>query len=114
MTLGWHFACSESGYTNSSINLYWIKHVVDPASRARAKGKPRKLMSDGFAPHESVKVMMTFCFENDIVLCRLPSHASHKLQSCDVGCFERTASSKARCPISLLIVRFVLQPAILD
>ena len=30
---------------------------------------------------------MTFYFENNIVLCRLPSHTSHKLQPCDVGCF---------------------------
>ena len=44
------------------------------------------LISDGFAPHESVEVM-TFSFENNIVLCRLPSHTSHKLQPCDVGCF---------------------------
>lgn len=31
--------------------------------------------------------MMTFCFENNIVLCRLPSHTSHKLQPCDVAVF---------------------------
>lgn len=30
---------------------------------------------------------MEFCFENDIVLCRLPSHTSDKLQPCDVGVF---------------------------
>lgn len=85
-TPGWHYACSDSGYTNSSINLYWVKNVFDPATRARANGKPRMLISDGFVPHESVEVM-TFCFESNIVLCRLPSHTSHKLQPCDVGCF---------------------------
>jgi hypothetical protein len=31
--------------------------------------------------------LITFCFENNIVLCRLPSHTSHKLQPCDVGVF---------------------------
>ena len=85
-TPGWHFACSESGYTNSAINLYWIRHVFDPATRSRANGKPRILISDGFAPHESLEVM-TFCFANNIILCRLPSHTSHKLQPCDVGVF---------------------------
>lgn len=30
---------------------------------------------------------LKFCFENNIVLCRLPSHTSHKLQPCDVGVF---------------------------
>ena len=53
-TPGWHFACSESGYTNSAINLYWIQHVFDPATRSRANGKPRILISDGFAPHEQL------------------------------------------------------------
>jgi DDE superfamily endonuclease len=28
-----------------------------------------------------------FCHENNIILCRLPSHTSHKLQPCDVGMF---------------------------
>lgn len=30
---------------------------------------------------------LEFCFENNIILCRLPSHTSHKLQPCDVGVF---------------------------
>jgi hypothetical protein len=30
---------------------------------------------------------LEFCFENNITLCRLPSHTSHKLQPCDVGVF---------------------------
>lgn len=31
--------------------------------------------------------MLKFCFENNIILCRLPSHTSHRLQPCDVGVF---------------------------
>ena len=30
---------------------------------------------------------MQYCFENNIILCRVPSHTSHKLQPCDVGVF---------------------------
>jgi hypothetical protein len=30
---------------------------------------------------------LEFCFKNNIILCRLPSHTSHKLQPCDVGVF---------------------------
>jgi len=44
------------------------------------------LISDGFGTHESLEVM-THCFEQNIILCRLPSHTSHKLQPCDVGVF---------------------------
>lgn len=85
-TPGWHFACSPSGYTDTAINLHWIQHVFDPQTRGRANGKPRLLISDGFSTHESLKIL-TCCFQSNILLCRLPSHTSHKLQPCDVGVF---------------------------
>ena len=85
-TPGWHFACSQKGYTNKDISLYWIKHVFDPQTRARANGKPRILINDGFGTHESIDIIR-FCCENNIVLCRLPSHTSHILQPCDVGLY---------------------------
>ena len=85
-TPGWHFACSETGYTNSTISLEWMQKVFDASTRCRANGRPRLLISDGFGTHESLEVL-TFCYENNIILCRLPSHTSHKLQPCDVGVF---------------------------
>ena len=42
--------------------------------------------SDGFGTHETLEAL-EFCFENNILLCRLTSHTSHKLQPCDVGVF---------------------------
>jgi DDE superfamily endonuclease len=39
-----------------------------------------------FGTHESLE-LMRYYFENNIILCRLPSHTSHKLQPCDVGVF---------------------------
>ncbi|ERF70889.1 hypothetical protein EPUS_02411 [Endocarpon pusillum Z07020] len=51
-----------------------------------AGGRPRILVNDGLATHKSLEVL-TFCHENNIILCRLPSHTSHKLQPCDVGVF---------------------------
>jgi hypothetical protein len=27
---GWHYACSESRYTDSKISFEWLKHVFDP------------------------------------------------------------------------------------
>lgn len=85
-TPGWHFACSKTGYTDSAISLYWIQNVFDPLTRSRAGQRPRILISDGFGTHESLEVMK-FCFENNIIICRLPSHTSHHLQPCDVGIF---------------------------
>ena len=85
-TPGWHFACSETGYTNNVINLYWMQHVFDPQTKPTANGKRRILINDGQLSHESLDVM-TFCFENNIIFCRLSSHTSHKLQPCDLAVF---------------------------
>lgn len=85
-TPGWYFACSKTGYTDKEISLCWIRHVFDPLTRDRAQGKPRVLINDRFATHESLEVLK-FCFETNIILCRLPSHTSHKLQPCDIGVF---------------------------
>ena len=85
-TPGWHYAWSESGYTDSNISLEWLKRVFDPQTRQRADQKPRMLICDGFGIHETLEVL-EFCFANDIILCRLPSHTSHKLQPCDIAVF---------------------------
>jgi transposase len=77
-TPGWHYACSESGYTDSKISLEWLKRVFDPQTREQAGQKPRVLICDGFGTHEILEVL-EFCFENNIILCRLPSYMSHKL-----------------------------------
>ena len=85
-TPDWHYACSESGYTNSKITFEWLKRVFDPQTKAQADKKPRVLIRDGFSTHETLEVQK-FCFENKIFLCRLPSHTSHKLQPCNVSVF---------------------------
>jgi hypothetical protein len=85
-TPGWHYGVSENGYNDSKISLVWLKRVFDAETRARANGKPRVLICDGFGTHETLEIL-EFCFENNIILCRLPSHTSHKLQPCDVSVF---------------------------
>jgi hypothetical protein len=85
-TPGWHYGHSENGYNDSKISLEWLKRVFDPQTKGLANGKPRVLICDGFGTHETLEVL-EFCLENNIILCRLPSHTSHKLQPCDVGPF---------------------------
>jgi hypothetical protein len=87
-TPGWQYACSDSGYTDSKISLEWLKRIFDPETKERANGRPRVLICDGFGTHETLEIL-EFCFENNILLCRLPSHTSHKLQPCDVAPFAR-------------------------
>lgn len=72
-THGWHFARTGSGHTDNSISLYWMQHVFDRLTKHIANGKPRVLISDGVASHECLEVM-TSCFENNILLFRLPSY----------------------------------------
>jgi len=60
--------------------------VFDPRTEERANRKPLVLICNGFGTHETLEIL-EYCFENNIILCRLPSHTSHKLQPCDVGVF---------------------------
>jgi len=94
---GWQFACSKKGYMNSAINLEWMQKVFDPSTKERANGRPRILINDRFETHESFDVL-TFCFENNIVLCRLPSHTSHKSQPCDVSVCKHS-QQRTFCPL---------------
>ena len=66
--------------------MEWLTRVSDPQSKGLAKQRLRVLICDGFGTHKTLEVL-EFCFENDILLCRLPPHTSHKLQPCGVGVF---------------------------
>lgn len=72
--------------TDSKISLEWLKRVFDPQTKARAHHRPRILICDGFGTHETLEIL-EYCFENNIILCRIPSHTSHKLQPCNIGVF---------------------------
>jgi len=85
-TPGWHYACSETGYTDSKISLEWLKRVFDPQTKERANHKLRMLICDGFGTHETLEIL-EFCFESNIILCRIPSHTSHKLQPYNIAVF---------------------------
>jgi len=82
-TPGWHYTCSDS---DSEISLEWLTRVFDPQTKERANQKLRVLICDGFGTHETLEVL-EYCFANNIILCRLPSHTSYKLQPCDVAVF---------------------------
>lgn len=77
-TLGWQYACSKTGYTDSYISLQWLTRVFDPETKEQANNKPRVLVCDSFGTHKTLEILES-CLANNIVLCRLPSHTSHKL-----------------------------------
>lgn len=80
------YACSDTRYTDSYNSLQWLQRIFDPETKERARSKPRVLICDGFGTHETLEVL-EFCLANNIILCRLPSYTSHKLQPCDVAVF---------------------------
>lgn len=61
--------------------------MFHPLTKDRAGKRPRVLINDGFGTHESADII-EFCYKHNIILCRLPSHTSHKLQPCDIGVFS--------------------------
>ena len=105
-TPGWHYALSDKGSTDSYISFHWLKQIFDPETRELANGKPRVLIGDGFGTHETLEILQ-YCFDNNIILCRIPSHTSHKLQPCVPSNF--TSSAQAATNISgmgsLIILR---------
>ena len=86
LTPRWHYTHSEISYKNSKINLEWMKQMFGPQTKALANQNPRVLICNSFGTHETLEIL-EYCFENNIILCRLPSHTSHKLQPCDIGIF---------------------------
>jgi hypothetical protein len=53
----------------------------------------RRIRSHGFSFLTASGLMShlkswNICLENNIILCRIPSHTSHKIQPCDVGVFS--------------------------
>src|SRR6266487_3187357 len=85
-TPGWQYTCSESGYTNSKISLEWLKCIFNPETKEQANKKPQVLICDSFGTHKILEIL-EFCFENNIILCCLPSHTSYKLQPYNVAVF---------------------------
>jgi hypothetical protein len=82
----WQYAYSNSGYTDSKISLEWLKRIFNPETKEQANKKLCVLICDGFGTHKTLEIL-EFCFENNILLYRLPSYTSHKLQPCNVAAF---------------------------
>jgi hypothetical protein len=85
-TPGWQYACFEYGYTDSKISLEWLQRILGPETKERANKKLQVLICAGFGTHVTFEILLLY-FYNNILLCRLPSHTSYKLQPCNVAVF---------------------------
>jgi DDE superfamily endonuclease len=60
------FGCSEKGWTSNDLGLKWLKNCFEPATRGKAGGRTRMLISDGHESHVSPD-FSAFCMEHNIV-----------------------------------------------
>ncbi|EXL90010.1 hypothetical protein FOIG_16710 [Fusarium odoratissimum NRRL 54006] len=81
----WVIATTQNGWTNNELGLDWLKHF-DRSTTNRSTGPYRLLILDGHESHHSAD-FERYCEENKIVTLCMPAHASHLLQTLDVGCF---------------------------
>lgn len=82
-TPGWHYACSDSEYTDSKISLEWLRRVFDPQTRVRAGGQPLVLICDGFDTTKQSRCESSASDTTSSYAAYL--HNSHGLQPCDVA-----------------------------
>jgi hypothetical protein len=82
----WAVNLSETGWTNNTIGLDWLKHF-DKHTRDRIVGVWRLLVLDGHESHYSDE-FEEYCKENRIITLFMPPHSSHLLQPLDVGVFS--------------------------
>ncbi|XP_030834702.1 uncharacterized protein LOC115921391 [Strongylocentrotus purpuratus] len=84
---GAFFGRTESGWMDSKTFLGFVTNLFHPFLVRNKIPLPVLLLVDGHSTHQSLEVAR-FCHENGIILYRLPPHATHLLQPCDVSVFR--------------------------
>src|SRR5271163_2108139 len=80
-------AVSPSGYTNKGICMVWLDHFIK--HNDCGPNKPwHILLIDGATCHEADDFILKAKM-NKIWVIKFPSHQTHLLQPCDVGCFRQ-------------------------
>lgn len=79
-------ATSDSGYSNDSLALDWLKHFNTHSKKSQI-GRYRLLLLDGYGSHLTYE-FWEYAKENRICLFRLPPHSTHLTQPLDVGVFQ--------------------------
>ncbi|KAF1993088.1 DDE-domain-containing protein, partial [Amniculicola lignicola CBS 123094] len=77
---------SDSGYTNNSLTLNWLKHF-EKITRRRQVGTWQLLLINGHRSYNT-KQFAEFTEKHKIQLFTLPPHTTYILQPLNVGCFQ--------------------------
>ena len=84
---------SPKGWTDQELGSAWLERDFEPETAAKVKDSGyRLLILDGHNSHTTYR-FCSFAEKHKIIVLCLPSHTTHRLQPCDVGCFGPLAST---------------------
>jgi hypothetical protein len=78
---------SPTGYTNEGICMIWLEHFIKHNNCGPDK-EWHILLIDGATCHEADEFIIK-AKANKIWVVKFPSHQTHLIQPCDVGCFRQ-------------------------
>jgi DDE superfamily endonuclease len=85
-----YFAVTQKGWTNENAGLYWLEHVFDRHTKAKADNYRRLLIPNGHNSHVNMR-FINYCDQNRILLVIFPPYSTYRLQSLDVNLFKPLA-----------------------
>jgi hypothetical protein len=85
-----YFAITQKGWTNENVKLYWLEHIFNRHTKAKAGNHRRLFIVNGHNSHVNMR-FINYCDQNRILLTILPSHLTYRLQPLDIGLFAPLA-----------------------
>jgi hypothetical protein len=84
--IDWLFSVNTQGWTSNEHMKKWLLQDFELHTRAKANGRARLLIFDGYRSHTTIDVIR-HCIINHIQLALLPVHSFHIAQPLNVGVF---------------------------
>jgi hypothetical protein len=81
-----YFIVTQKGWINENVGLYWLEHIFNRHTKAKAGNHRRLLIVNGHNSHVNMR-FINYYDQNRILLTILPPHSTHRLQPLDVGLF---------------------------
>jgi hypothetical protein len=85
-----YFAITQKRWTNENVGLYWLEHIFNRHTKAKASNYRRLLIVNSHNSHVNMR-FINYCDQNRILLAILPPHSTYRLQSLDIGLFAPLA-----------------------
>jgi hypothetical protein len=73
-----YFTVTQKGWTNENAGLYWLEHVFDRHTKAKADNYRRLFIVNNHNSHVNMR-FINYCDQNYILFAILPSHLIYRL-----------------------------------